>query len=1115
MGFFRGGSKKRDDKMSGPDTVRMLPSPPSHLAGTPLKDYDGVESTVSSTAASGSVLKKRSLKILSKFHRLDEGGTASQDRGDHVEEEQVNLEAVQIYEPPKYFYSEAMTKSLSFSSKDASAANDKDRPKLSKSGGGSNNGKGWKTRFQNLLSESSSTVTETSQASSAGLQQHASLGTSKVEANSPKLATSKAKASFHRLDGSQFSPLPLPPPEKDSQKLFAGPSNKLPFPSLEEEEDPREIKKNFSFTDEEEAGEEPITAESIDDGSQCLGGTGNENEFRQFVFAQDFSSIKGVSVERSDSGAGNETFQSAAVAAISQWGKDPMHKSSVKKSAAGQKSHGKQGVTRSIAKPLRPNHKDDAFASSRSLRGRENLYYSSKSLRGERTKATQGKQSLVPQGRDGDLFSQDKNWEVSVYSAPFEESNDVSLQFKESQDPSSTGAGTNLFIDREYERNDFDRTNQFLQSEKLLTDGFEMESSIGQHSLAFSSSHSSLYGHSVKTTSQNQDDFGKNSSPFRQVLAETEKELLKRREGPFSAIVHSSHRESSNEQSNVFSNTGSSMSPYGEPNTAGDSDEDDFLPSTMNDPFHPNPFSSVNDMPKEDAASPIQSEVSNPFFVVNNSVRLPSFASPASRQSRSKAVSKFTGNLSQAQSTPGKHFTASSPNSSLSSHLHRQVHESPSLGSSRLRRVLDSPSVGSTSHHHRRAQESPSVASTGNLKMQPNFNNISIKKSAPLRSSDSVSTGINKKKRTSKFPPGSDFSVSSSVVSNANATIMAYEPKENLAAEYGQFMMNKTFPVQEEEEDEDPFGIGFDTRKDDAEWDVGRAQVFTTAQNHIKARNDPPSDSLINSIRQAQSREVRVATDALPTYRPDPSPTNVRQSSSDSVIDYPTEPSSRVMLSSKRKPREMSCLEDDSFRHDGLHQHRTLHDHYHDVRPSCSDSMLEDARVRILATSASKAASQCSSHHSKAPTGVPANAILASMLFRQTQITATDTDLSLHSKQKSRRNNLKESDSGMSPLGKVPPTIDVMERAESVASSVTEEASSFYQKNFQQWKSRAHSALNNYHRNHDSISALNYKKQRTVAAASSSTTTSTTKSSTGRPTWLDRVEEEQVRMFQG
>jgi len=137
------------------------------------------------------------------------------------------------------------------------------------------------------------------------------------------------------------------------------------------------------------------------------------------------------------------------------------------------------------------------------------------------------------------------------------------------------------------------------------------------------------------------------------------------------------------------------------------------------------------------------------------------------------------------------------------------------------------------------------------------------------------------------------------------------------------------------------------------------------------------------------------------------------------------------------------------------------------------------------------------------------------MLFRQTQITATDTDLSLHSKQKSRRNNLKESDSGMSPLGKVPPTIDVMERAESVASSVTEEASSFYQKNFQQWKSRAHSALNNYHRNHDSISALNYKKQRTVAAASSSTTTSTTKSSTGRPTWLDRVEEEQVRMFQG
>lgn len=1098
--------------MSGPDTVRMLPSPSSHLGGTPLKDYDGVESGVSSTAANGSVLKKRSLKILSKFQRLDEGGTAFQDRGDHVEEEQVNLDAVQVYEPPKDFYSEAMAKSCSFSSKDNSAANDKDRPKLNKSDGGSNSGKGRKTRFQQLLSESSSTVTETSQASSAGLQQHAPLGTFKVENNSPTLATSKAKASFHRLEGSQFSPLPLPPPEKDSQKLFAGPSSTLPFLSLEDEEDPREIKKNFSFTDEEEEGEtEPITEESIDDRSQYQVGTGNENEFRQFVFAQDFSSIKGVTVERSDSGAGNQAFQSAAVAAISHWGKDAMHKSSGKKSAAARKtfqSHGKQGVTRS-AKPLRPNRKDDAFASSRSLRGRENLNYSSKSLRGERTKATQEKESLVPHGRGGDLFSQDEHWEVSIHSAPFEESNDVSTQIKESQDRSSTKAGTNLFIDRQYESSGFDRT-----SEKLVSDGFEIESSIGQHSLAFSSSHSSLYEHSVKTTSYNRDDCGKNSSPFRQVLAETEKELLKRKEDSFSTSVHSSQRESSNQQSNVFSNTGNSMSPYDEPNTAGDSDEDDFLPSTTNDPFHPDPFSSVNDMPKENAASPIQSEVSNPFFVMNNSVRLPSFASPNPDQGRSKAVSKFTESLSKARSTPGKHFTVSSPSPSLSSHLHRQVRESPSLGSSRLRRVLDSPSVGSTSHH-RRAQESPSVASTGTLKMQPNFNNISLKKSAPLRSSDSISTGINKKKRTPKFPSGSDFSVSSSVVSNANATIMAYEPKENLAAEYGQFMMNKTFPVQEEEEDEDPFGIGVDTRHDDAEWDVGRAQIFPTAQNHVKARNDPPSDSLINSIRRAQSREVRVATDALPTYRPDPSPTNVRQSSSDSVIDYPTEPSSRVMLSSKRKPREISCLEDDRFRHDDLHQHRPFHDHYHDVRPSCSDSVLEDTRARILTASASKAASQCSSHHSKAPTGVPANAILASMLFRQTQITATDTDISLHSKQRSRRNNVKESDSGMSPMGKVPPTIDVMERAESVASSVTEEASSFYQKNFQQWKSRAHSALNNYHRNNDNFTALNYKKQRTGAAASSSTTTSTTKSSTGRPTWLDRVEEEHMRMFQG
>jgi hypothetical protein len=81
-------------------------------------------------------------------------------------------------------------------------------------------------------------------------------------------------------------------------------------------------------------------------------------------------------------------------------------------------------------------------------------------------------------------------------------------------------------------------------------------------------------------------------------------------------------------------------------------------------------------------------------------------------------------------------------------------------------------------------------------------------------------------------------------------------------------------------------------------------------------------------------------------------------------------------------------------------------------------------------------------------------------------------------------------------LPDVPPSILTDESAHSSVSSVTEEASSFYQKNFQSgWKTQAHNVLNNYH---------NARKARPHNDSSNRSV---------EPHYLERVEEEHTNMF--
>jgi hypothetical protein len=119
--------------------------------------------------------------------------------------------------------------------------------------------------------------------------------------------------------------------------------------------------------------------------------------------------------------------------------------------------------------------------------------------------------------------------------------------------------------------------------------------------------------------------------------------------------------------------------------------------------------------------------------------------------------------------------------------------------------------------------------------------------------------------------------------------------------------------------------------------------------------------------------------------------------------------------------------------------------------------------------------------------------------------------------------------------GGVPPAILTEGSNESVVSSVTEEASSFYEKNFSKWSKEAHVVLNNYYHNARHAIVVS-KNKNSWPAATTTTTTATTTPSTSTTTksttniaqkwqapfhhhhhrqgYMEKVEEEHLHMFQ-
>ena len=290
-----------------------------------------------------------------------------------------------------------------------------------------------------------------------------------------------------------------------------------------------------------------------------------------------------------------------------------------------------------------------------------------------------------------------------------------------------------------------------------------------------------------------------------------------------------------------------------------------------------------------------------------------------------------------------------------------------------------------------------------------------------------------------------------STISNANATVSTGPKDESQKQRFLSFDDDDVFA--------DPFSKNI---MDDFAWDVNTTPFEVREESGREA-----NETLIASIRNAASKEKR-DPDAG-SFKPDPSPRGIMSSRSDSALEM-KKGSTKKMKKSPHKDK-------------------------YDVSKSLSEGAYDERDDLQYTESTSKDA--------KSSSCVPENAILASMLFRQTQ-SNMETNISVPNKRKVKASVLLEKDH---PI-EVPPSIHASDETESNVSSVTEDASSFYQKHFQSWKSQAHSVLNHYNN-------AKFEKQKSVLASVKNQRVggSSLTSTAGRPTWLDRVEEEHMRMF--
>jgi hypothetical protein len=265
---------------------------------------------------------------------------------------------------------------------------------------------------------------------------------------------------------------------------------------------------------------------------------------------------------------------------------------------------------------------------------------------------------------------------------------------------------------------------------------------------------------------------------------------------------------------------------------------------------------------------------------------------------------------------------------------------------------------------------------------------------------------------------------------------------------------------------------------------------FGHAQDHDNKSifNNSDTGSLIDSIKQSMSRAARADPDEN-SYKPDPSPRGVQLSRSDSRVSYwekgavaytgvaglppppppPPPPQLPKAAPQSSSPESSSSSQSSSPESSPEQSPR-------EVRSDTQISYWEKGSVAYSA-----------GPQKIPPTGVPKNAILASMLFRQTYPGKAP------SKSPATKKNVDHEDEQLP--ADMPPSI-LTDESDSTVSSVTEEASSFYQKNFESgWKYQAQNVLNNYHK---------ARKPRSRVDPSTYS---------AEPYHLERVEEEYTNMF--
>jgi hypothetical protein len=196
-------------------------------------------------------------------------------------------------------------------------------------------------------------------------------------------------------------------------------------------------------------------------------------------------------------------------------------------------------------------------------------------------------------------------------------------------------------------------------------------------------------------------------------------------------------------------------------------------------------------------------------------------------------------------------------------------------------------------------------------------------------------------------------------------------------------------------------------------------------------------DALIRSIKKATTQDKKKQLQDQSNNKPDPSPGgSIRISSSDSFMDFPA----------RRLEREKEIPQSTS--EGGLDLFTAMR---RQKKPPQSNANL-DPFISI-------------GPQKKPPKGVPNNAILGSMIFNQTFSTEESRSTGGWGSTKLNASEDEDDDDDVERAG-FPSKIHATKhdgRAESTVSSVTDEASSFYQKNFDAWGKQAQNVLNHWH----------------------------------------------------